>query len=81
MLPGFEAMNFYGNLGHIFSVTSPFERRGIAVGLYHGQAPCGPGTMSRAGLHQPGVAVPGRLVGAAVPLQASPCCWAAAAQA
>lgn len=38
-LPGFE-WNIYGNLGHIFLVTSCFEHRGIAVGLYHSQAPC-----------------------------------------
>lgn len=37
-LPGFETMNIYGNLGHIFLVTSPFGSRGIAVGLYHSQA-------------------------------------------
>lgn len=57
--PGFETVNIYGNLGRISLVTSPFEHRGIAVGLYHSQVPHGPGTMSRAGLHQPGVSLPG----------------------
>lgn len=50
-LPGPE-WSIYGNLGHIFLVISSSEHRGIAVGLYHSQAPC----------LEPGMALPGVII-------------------
>lgn len=38
-LPGPD-WNIYGHLGHIFLVTSFSDHRGVAVELYHCQAPC-----------------------------------------
>ena len=77
-LPDFETMNIYGNLGHIFLVTSPFEHRGIAVRLYHSQAPRGPGTILEQVYTSLVWPCPGGLVGAAIPLQPFPRCWTAA---